>query len=295
MFAPAVVFDLGSFGLSAYWQGIVIVAGIAAIAALGLQLTISSGQFSLVHGALMGASSYVAGIASVQFGFGLGESLLAGALAGALLGSVISLLLLRLEGVLFGLATLAIGQALTLLASNNEYIGGTTGYTGVPLRTEVWNVVLCLVVALVVLLLLRSSRVGLGMLAAGRDPVVAASVGIPVARIKVVAFAAGGALAGVAGALNVQYLSFVDPTALNFSSEVQLLLFVVIGGMTTPWGAVLGAFGITLASEWLRFAELDRAWIFGLLLMVVALVRPNGLLSRRGIRVRDRVEVRRAT
>ncbi|WP_448005556.1 branched-chain amino acid ABC transporter permease [Agromyces bauzanensis] len=272
-----------TLGLSPYWQGVAVVAGIAALAALGLQLTISSGQFSLVHGALAGAASYVAAIASVQFGLGLWAAVLAGCLTGALMGGVISAVLLRLDGVLFGLATLAIGQALTLLAANSTYLGGTTGYNGVPLRTELWHVVLCLAAGVAVLLLLRTSRVGLGIVAVGRDPVVAQSVGLPVRRIKIASFAVGGALAGVAGALNVQYVSFVDPTALNFATEVQLLLFVVIGGMTTPIGALVGAFGITLASELLRFAELDRAWIFGLLLMVVALLRPQGLLNRRSV------------
>lgn len=272
-----------TLGLSPYWQGVAVVAGIAALAALGLQLTISSGQFSLVHGALAGSASYVAAIVSVQFGFGLWAAVLAGCLTGALMGGVISVVLQRLDGVLFGLATLAIGQALTLLASNSAYVGGTTGYNGVPLRTELWHVVVCLATGLAVLLLLRTSRVGLGIVAVGRDPIVAQSVGIPVRRIKIGAFAAGGALAGLAGALNVQYVSFVDPTALNFTTEVQLLLFVVIGGMSTPMGALVGAFGITIASELLRFAELDRAWIFGLLLMVVALLRPQGLLSRRSV------------
>ena len=272
-----------TLGLTPYWQGIVIVAGIAAIAAVGLQFTISSGQFSLVHGALVGASSYTAGVVSVLFGFDFWSAVVAGIAAGALLGAVISVLLLRLDGVLFGLATLAIGQALALFAANNDFLGGTTGYNGVPLRTELWHVVAGLIVALAIVFALRASRVGLALEATGRDPVVARSVGIPVGMIRVGGFAFGGALAGLAGALNVQYLSFVDPMALNFSTEVQLPLFVVIGGMSTPVGAVVGAFGITIASELLRFAQLDRAWILGLLLMTVALIRPQGLLGRRSV------------
>ena len=275
--------DILTLGLSGYWQGVITVAGIAVIAALGLQLTISSGQFSLVHGALMGTSSYVTGLVTVYLGLDFWLAVLLGGLAGAILGALISALLSRLEGVLFGLATLAIGQALTLVASNTPAIGGTTGFTGVPLNTQMWQVVLIAAVALAAVLMLKGTRVGIGVVSAGRDPVVALSLGIPVRRYKIEAFAAGGALAGIAGALNVQYLSFVDPTALNFGTEVQLVLYVVIGGMATPLGAVLGAVLVTALNETLRVAVLDRAWILGLVLMIVALLRPQGILSRQGI------------
>jgi branched-chain amino acid transport system permease protein len=81
----------------------------------------------------------------------------------------------------------------------------------------------------------------------------------------------------------VQYLSFVSPDDLSFAVEAQLLLFVVLGGMTSPFGAVVGAFGVTAGTELLRFTQLDRAWILGLLLTVTALVRPQGLVTRRPI------------
>lgn len=273
-----------NLGLDAYWQGVVIVAGIGAIAALGLQLTIASGQFSLMHGALMGAAGYMTGISALHWGFGLWPSVAIGGALGAAMGFVVAVLMLRLDGLSLGIATLAIGQALSLTASNAAALGSSSGYTGIPLRTNVFDVVIVLAVALVALCLLKRSRIGLGLVAAGRDPVAARSLGISPTVVRLAAFAAGGALAGIAGGLDAQYLSFISPVNLGFGVEVQLLLFVVLGGMTTPLGAVAGAFGVTIASELLRFAELDRAWIFGLTLMVVALLRPDGLLRRRSLR-----------
>jgi branched-chain amino acid transport system permease protein len=272
--------------LNSYWQGVVIVAGVSAIAALGLQLTIASGQFSLVHGALMGAAAYLAGVSAVRWGFGMWPAVLAGGAFGAVLGGIVSLLVLRLDGLLLGIATLAIGQALSLAASNSNALGSSNGYTGIPLRTHLWQVMVVLVVALAVLMLLKRSRVGLGLVAAGRDPVAAQSLGISPTTIRLYAFAAGGGLAGLAGGLNAQYLSFVGPGDLGFAVEVQLLLYVVLGGMTTPLGAVLGTFGVTIGSELLRFTQLDRAWIFGLVLMFAALGQPEGLLRRRRVRPR---------
>lgn len=271
-------------GLDPYWQGIVIVAGIGAIAALGLQLTISSGQFSLMHGAMMGAAAYMAGVSSVHWGFGMWPAVAMGGLLGAVLGFVVAILVLRLDGLFLGIATLAIGQALSLVASNTTYLGRSSGFTGIPLRTNVSDVVVVLLLALAVLCMMKRSRLGLGLIAAGKDPVAARSLGISPTTVRLAAFAAGGALAGIAGGLDAQYLSFVSPAELGFAVEVQLLLYVVLGGMTTPLGAVAGAFGVTIASEVLRFSELDRAWIFGLTLMVVALTRPEGLLRRRSLR-----------
>ena len=273
--------------LTPYWQGIVIVAGIGAVAALGLQLTIHSGQFSLAHGAVMGAASYASGLAAIHLGVGFWTATAIGGVSGALLGLAIAVLVLRLEGLILGIATLAIGLGMSLAASNSSYLGSTIGFTGIPLNTQVWQVALVMVVALAALLLLKRSRTGLGLDIAGQDAVAAASLGVPIRRIRVAAYVAGGSLAGVAGALNVQYLSFVSPSDLGFATEIQLLLFVVLGGMTTPLGAVAGAFGVTVGSELLRFTQLDRAWILGLLLTVTALARPDGLLRRR--RMRDRV------
>jgi len=274
------VFD---FGLSAYWQGVVIVAGVGAIAALGLQLTMMSGQFSVVHGALMGAAAYMTGIATVRWGLGMWPAVAVGGAFGAALGLLVAVIVLRLDGLFLGIATLAIGQMLSLAASNSTYLGASNGFVGIPLRTHVSDVALVLVVALAALLALKRTRVGIGLVAVGRDPVAASSLGISPAHVRLAAFAGGGLLAGVAGALNAQYVSFVSPDDLGFAAEVQLLLYVVLGGMTTPLGAVAGAFGITLSSELLRFTDLDRLWIFGLVLMGVALLRPDGLLRRRNI------------
>jgi branched-chain amino acid transport system permease protein len=272
--------------LPAYWQGIMIVSGIGAIAALGLHVTIKSGQFSLVHGALMGASAYASGIVAVHWGLGFWATTAIGAGAGSLLGLLVAVVVLRLEGLILSIATLAIGLGLSLVASNSPFLGSTIGYTGVPLNTDVWEVALLLAISLTSLLLLKRTRIGLGLEIAGRDPVAAASLGVPVARLRIAAFAAGGCLAGMAGAINVQYVSFVSPLDLGFATEVQLLLFVILGGMTTPLGAIAGAFGVTLGGELLRFTQLDRAWILGLVLMATALLRPEGLLQRS--RLRDR-------
>jgi branched-chain amino acid transport system permease protein len=272
-----------TFGLSYYWQGVIMAAGIAAIAALGLHLTFLSGQFSVMHAAIMGAAAYTAGVVATKDGWGLWATVALGALVGAGLGGTASLIVRRLEGLLLGIATLAIGQSLAVTATNVKYVGAAVGYSGIPLRTPLWGVAAVLGACLAVILLLKRTRAGVALLATGRDPIAAAALGIPTQAIKVAAFAAGGAMAGAAGAMEAQYLGLVMPSDLGFSAEVPLIVYVVIGGVSTPWGAVAGAFGVSIASELLRFTTLDRLWIFGLILTLVALTRPQGLLVRNNI------------
>lgn len=269
--------------MSLYWESVLTTASIFAIAAIGLRISLGTGQFSVMHGALLGVGAYAGGFAAKQLGLSLIPSLVVATLAAAVLAALVSALLLRLSGLFFGIATLAIGEGLSITA-RTFFPGGAQGYTGVPLRTTLPVAALILVLLLAALTRLRASRTGLGILAAGADPVAAGSLGIAVARMKVWSFAVGGGIAGLAGGLLVQFLGLVLPADLSFPSEIRLLMFVIIGGMSTAWGAVAGAFLIIVGEELLRVATLDRFWLLGLLLVIVILARPQGLLSRLPLR-----------
>jgi branched-chain amino acid transport system permease protein len=269
--------------ISPYVDSALTLAGIYAIAAVGLQVTIASGQFSIIHGALMGMGGYAAGVAAVKYHLSLALTMVVAAVIAAAVGAVVSAACLRLNWFLISIATLAIGEALSILFNNIHSLGGAFGYGGAPLRTSLPVVAATLAVVLFVAARVRRSRVGLGLVAVGQDEVAAASLGISPISTKIWAFALGGAAAGCAGALNVQWLSLVTPKDLGFQFEVQLLFFVVIGGMSTAWGALAGAVIFTLVPELLRFATLDRYWILGLVLLATILVRPQGILTRRPV------------
>lgn len=271
--------------MSAYTTSIFITGGIYAIVAMGLHLTLVTGQFSVAHAALMGLGGYAAGIGTVEWGLGLWPSVALAGVIGTVGGALLATMLRRMSGMLFGIATLAIAQAVSLLINNIEPLGGALGYAGVPLRTTLTHVVVVAVVVVAVLSYLRWTRLGLALIAVGKDDVVAESLGISSRALRVLGFALGGALAGVAGGLLIQFIGLIRPTDLGFASEIQLFTFVIIGGLTTPWGAVAGAIGITWALEWLRFATSDRYWIMGLGLMIVVLLRPDGVLRRRRLRL----------
>lgn len=269
--------------LDPYWQAVLTTAMIMSIAAVGLQVTLSSGQFSVMHNALMGVAGYVAGGIAVDHAeWPMVASLAAGMVVAGVMGAAVSLLLLRLRGLFLGIATLAIAQGLSVIASTT-FPGQAAGFVGAPLRTTLLIALLSLALVMLVLSRLRASRVGIGVLAAGADEVAASSVGISVRLGKLWGFTLGGAIAGLAGGLNVQYLGLVTPHDMSMGPALNLLIYVILGGMSNPWGAVLGATGMITALEALRLADLDRYWILGLLLAVVVLVRPGGLVGRRPV------------
>jgi branched-chain amino acid transport system permease protein len=137
------------------------------------------------------------------------------------------------------------------------------------------------------------SHIGNAILAVGKDETVAASLGISVLRVRVVGFGVGGALAGLGGALLAHNNGLIEPVNLAFSSEPLFFIFLIFGGVGTPWGALLGTFAMWWLQELLRFgqqghflflAQADRYWVLGLVLIVAVVLRPDGILQRRTVR-----------
>lgn len=275
--------------LSSYAQSVFTTGCIYAIVCIGLYITIASGQFSIAHAAIMGLGAYTAGVVAVQFNWPFWPTLFAAAAVGGIMGAILGFLLRNMHGILVGVATLAIGQIISLGVSNIDFLGGSLGYAGVPLRTNLWSVAVILAVLMAMLTWLRHTRTGLVLVAVGKEPVVAEALGISTLWVRIWAFAVGGVLAGIAGGLLVQFLGIVAPADLSFTAEIPLLVYLIVGGQTTPWGAVVGAIGLTWLLELLRSVGTtsDRFWVLGLILTVVVLVRPQGILVRQNLWARD--------
>jgi branched-chain amino acid transport system permease protein len=276
-----------------YLQSVLVLAFTYSIVTLGLWVTLSSGQFSVAHAALMGLGGYAGGIASVRFGAPFPVALVAGFGVGGLVGAALTLVLARTSGILLGTVTIAIGQAIALIVRNTDALGGSQGYSGIPLRTDLAWAAGCALVALAAVLALRRSRVGLAMLAAERDETVAKSLGVSILAVRLWGFAFGGALAGLGGVLLAHNNGIIEPKELSFASEPLFFIFLMVGGVSTPWGAFAGAIGVWWVQELLRFGSTgtflfldrdDRYWILGLLLVAVVLTRPRGGLVRRPLR-----------
>lgn len=286
--------------ITPYVDSVLVVALSYAVITLGLQLTLASGQFSVAHAALAGLGGYAGGLASINGHWPFPVALAAGAAIGLVAGAVLAAVLARTSGILLGTVTIAVGQTLAVLMRNLNTVfglrlGGSQGLSGIPTRTGVGWAAGTLALALAASLALRASGVGLSMLAVGRDETVARSLGISVLTTRLWGFAGGGALAGLGGALIAHNNGIVEPKDLSFASEPLFFIFLMIGGLATPWGAVAGAVGVWWLQELLRFPwsddgtflfldQQDRYWILGVVLILVVLFRQQGAIPRRALR-----------
>jgi len=216
---------------------------------LGLYVTISSGQFSVAHAALMGVGGYAAGIATVNWSPPFPVALLAGAAAGALLGLAIAFVLQRTSGILLATVTIALGQAIALTIQNVPSLGGSQGYTGIPIRTTVWWAIALTIVAFAFILGLLRTRIGLEFLAVSHDETVSKALGISILATRLWGFGLGGLLAGLGGGLIAHQNGLIQPSELSFAQEPKFFIYLVIGGFTSPWGALLGTLAMYYVQE----------------------------------------------
>ncbi|MBM3569902.1 MAG: branched-chain amino acid ABC transporter permease [Alphaproteobacteria bacterium] len=285
---------------------LIAMATFAAIyAVLGLALNVMWGMTGMVNLGLVGfyaVGAYVSAILTVKLGWPIALGMAAAIVATAAVGAVTTFGLLRLRDDYLAIVTLGFAEVVRTVAENEIWLTrGTDGISGIPQPLKAalgpdFNpayLVFCLVVLGVVLALverLRASPFGRVLRAIREDPQIAAVAGKNVLRFKVKAFAIGGAIAGLAGALYGHYSSYIVPEIYVPLLTVYIFLAVTAGGVGNNWGAVLGAFIIVFFLEstrfliqvipWLSPVQLAslREFLVGLGLLLVLLLRPRGLL-----------------
>ncbi|MBI3089330.1 MAG: branched-chain amino acid ABC transporter permease [Candidatus Tectomicrobia bacterium] len=249
------------------------------------------GYVSFGHVVFFGVGAYVGGIAMAH-GTAWPLAVLFAGLGAALLAVVIGYPCLRLRGAYFAIAMLAVNELVRILVLAFE--GITKGATGLYLRPIENNRIMyyaMAVVAAAVVLTARSlnrSKFGLRLMAIREDEVAAEVMGIDTTRLKVYAFILSAFFPGLAGALFARYQSFIDPeSSFAVLTTIQMIIMTLFGGKGTVLGPVLGAVVLSIFAElvWVRFPFLHQS-IFGLLIVTIVLLMPNGvlgLLRQRGI------------
>lgn len=325
----------------AYYARIIILSGIAIILAVSLNLVNGvTGQFSIGHAGFMAVGAYVGAALTVygQYRFlpdlrdpahagpwgeygALLLAMSAGGLAAALLGFLVGLPSLRLRGDYLAIVTLGFGEIVRVVLLNVNAVGGPAGFSGytleghgrvtIPALTNFFWVYL--VVALLVLFsrnLLRSAP-GLTFFSVREDEVAAEAMGVNVSRIKVTAFVLSAFFAGVAGALFAHYDTYLKPDTFRFLRSIEIVTMVVMGGMGSISGSIVGAIILTAAPEVMRdklgdmaragrlpaslSPDLVRQFLFALLLIVLMLTRPQGIFGNREVSLRGLFARRRRT
>ncbi len=266
--------------ISPYYTQVLIFVGIYIIMALGLNLiTGVTGQLSLGHAAFMSIGAYTAALLSIKAGFPLWASLLSGAVMAGLFGVVLGFPTLRLTGDYLAIATLGFGEIMVVVFYNLKITGGALGLSPIPIKTNLVNVYLLVVLAVLVMYRLQHSRFGRALLAIREDEIAAESMGIHTTRYKILAFAIGSFFAGLGGGLYAHRVSYIAPGDFGFMKSIEILNMVVLGGLGSIPGAILGAGVLASIPEVLRGLRDYRMLFYGALLVAMMVFRPNGLLG----------------
>lgn len=247
---------------------------------VGLYVTALSGQFSLATAAIAGCGGYCAGILTSRYGVPFVPAVIAAMVLGAAMGTILAALTAKMRDFILKLTTLAAGEAISVLAFNWDFIGGANSLTGLPARTGLLTCIVLAAIAVYVVWRFDGSRLGYAARAVRDDPVAASAMGISVFKLRVITFALGSAIVAMAGAAQAHYLLVVSPSQLGFFVSINYIIFLLFGGLQTMAGPILGAVLLTALPEALRFASQYRLIVYGLIIVLVMLWRPDGLLSR---------------
>ncbi|MBF0318474.1 MAG: branched-chain amino acid ABC transporter permease [Nitrospirae bacterium] len=277
--------------------------------ALGVYVTLSTGQLTLGSAGFMGIGAYTTAVLTVNCHVPVPVGIVAGGLLAGVAGVATGFPALRLRGVYLAVATLGLGEMLRVVFIRWEVLtGGAVGFTGIPqmgretldmLNTYGLNpqgiglkdneftafsvfLILLLIAILTVWAILRqsSSRVGRAFSAIECDESAAGAMGIDIHYYKVLAFGEGAFISGLAGALYAHTASYISPADFTYHRAVEVLAFAVLGGIETAWGAVIGAAVLTVLPETLRFISSYRYVVYGIILVAAMVYRPQGLIDR---------------
>jgi branched-chain amino acid transport system permease protein len=259
--------------------------GLNILLAWSVYVILLSGTMSFGNGAFMAVGAYAAGVCTVKFGWAFEPAIIGAAVFCFVFGAAVGFPALRTRGLYLIMVTIGLAFCLRVAIENIPYLGGVRGMRGL-IGTSLWQVAVVLVLVGAALWIVSRSPLQRVLDAVREDEDVAGALGINVLHVQLGAFASGAALAGVAGALYGHYMLFVAPDHFGILISIFVVLFVILGGVNNMWGPALGAAIMTLVPEFVRFVAEWRTAIFSLVVIVLLLVRPEGLLAFRTITIR---------
>lgn len=250
---------------------------ITIVLAYSVYLLLNAGIFAVPQIGFMAVGGYTASIVNLRLSWSIPLSLMAGVVAGAVTGAVLAGLLVRLNGIYLALATIAFSEIIRVAAQNMEITGGLQGLYGIDADLSDLYILGAVVICGVGIWAVSRSRHGLAITGMRSDPLMTAHQGVHLRRYRVVLFTASGALAALAGALSVHLSGFVEPGAYTFATLTTVLAAVVLGGMTSGFGPVLGVCVMLGIPQVLGGLADYRDLVSGILIILVLAVAPRGL------------------
>ena len=287
---------------------VMALAGLFAIVAIGLNLLIGyAGKISFGHNAFMALGAYVSALLTTRFGWSPLAALVVALVSTGLVALVIGAPILRLRGHYLAMVTLALGQiTITVSTRWTEVTGGLTGVPGVPdfrlfgfgfdTKTKMYYLIWAVALGLFLLSArIVDSRFGRALRALGAHEPAAEALGVPVVWCRVQIFVLSAVYAALAGSLYAHFLNYANGTFFDLPVMIQLMAMLVVGGIGTRWGPIVGAVALTWLSQslggWADYSLL----IFGVLYGAALLFVPRGLCGELAAWTRPRLGARRLT
>ncbi|HBK61787.1 MAG TPA: branched-chain amino acid ABC transporter permease [Firmicutes bacterium] len=261
---------------------------------LGLSLNLLSGlagQVSLGHAAFYGIGAYTSALLSLRLGLPFMLTCLAGGIMASLLGLLLCFPAMKLQGTYFTFVTLGFGEIVRLIILNwAKLTRGPMGLPGIPqpvilgirIASDGAYYYLILVIAVIIYAVvsnISNSATGRALVAIREDTLVAEAMGVNVFKYKMIAFGLSTFFAGIVGAYFAHYISFIDPSNFTFDESSLILSLVVLGGMGNLKGTILAACFLIAVPEVMRGLLAYRMLIYGLILVLAMMIRPQGLLG----------------
>lgn len=279
-------------GQSSYVLRIVTVCMMYVMIAMSINLlTGFCGLMTMGHAAFWGIGAYTAAILATRYNVGMGVCMILAALIAGIFSLLLGLATLRLKGYFLTIVTLGFCEIIRLVELNSmELTRGPLGIANIPApnffgitfssNKAVYYIMLILVVLTVVLVYnLVHSRIGLAVMSIRDDDLAAASMGVNVYLYKIMVFVISAMIMGVCGAFYAHYIKFVDPSSFTTNASMQMLIMAIFGGLGSIPGTILGASILTILPETIRVLSQYRNLIYGIIIVVLMMVKPDGLLG----------------
>ena len=295
-------------GIDDYTARLLVFIGINIILATSLNLINGfTGQFSIGHAGFMAVGAYSSAYFTVTYGKALQSSfaflgetaassvvliiaIIIGAVVAAIAGAIVGIPSLRLKGDYLAIVTLGFAEIIRIVILNIDAVGGATGYQVPGYANFLW-VGIFAVITIVVVHNIVKSDVGRALVSIREDELAAEAMGVNTTRYKVTSFVISSAFAGIAGVLFAHYNKFLSTNDFQFIKSFEIIIMIVLGGMGSMTGAIIGAIVVTLLPELLRqlpaiqvgattfqFSDL-RLVIFALILILTMILRPQGIFG----------------
>ncbi|WP_310610618.1 branched-chain amino acid ABC transporter permease [Limnohabitans sp.] len=275
---------------NSYYMDLAIRMAINAIIVIGLNLLIGfAGQISLGHAGFLGIGAYASAVLPTHFGFHPLLAMAAGAAATAVIAGVVAKPIFKLKGNYLAMATLGLGIIINIALRNEaQWTGGPDGMAvpafalfGIELSSDkqwYWVVAALLVISVWASLNLIDSPFGRALRALHGSEVASQVVGVNIVRYKVSIFILSAVFASLMGSITAHYIGFVTPNFADFFHSIELVTMVVVGGMASVFGSIVGAVLLTALPQALATFEGWETVMFGTVLMLCMIFLPKGLV-----------------